>query len=97
MIATIRHDWTLAEILALLELPLHELLFRAHTIHRQHFDPRDAVMILNSMCLWDHACRAFGAEMAKTLIFVNTAEFLPGNPCRILGLPARLGPALLAV
>lgn len=60
-------------------------------VMRQHFDPRDAVMILNSMCLWDHACQAFGSEMAKTLIFVNTAEFLPGNPCRILGMPARLG------
>lgn len=60
-------------------------------VMRQHFDPRNAVMILNSMCLWDYACRAFDSEMARTLIFVNTAEFLPGNPCRILGLPVRLG------
>jgi len=62
-----------------------------HDVMRRHFDPRNAVMILNSMCLWEYACRAFNSEMAQTLIFVNTAEFLPGNPCRILGLPARLG------
>jgi biotin synthase len=36
---TIRHDWTLEEIQALLDLPFNDLLFQAQGIHRQHFDP----------------------------------------------------------
>ena len=34
MTLTIRHDWTIAEIQALLELPLMELLWQAQTVHR---------------------------------------------------------------
>jgi len=34
-----RHDWTLDEIRALFELPFNDLLFRAQTLHREHFDP----------------------------------------------------------
>jgi biotin synthase len=37
--APIRHDWTLDEVWALARLPFNELLFRAHSVHRQHFDP----------------------------------------------------------
>jgi biotin synthase len=37
----VRHDWTRAEIGALFDLPFPELLFRAQTIHRQHFDPTE--------------------------------------------------------
>ncbi|MDR0672592.1 MAG: biotin synthase BioB [Zoogloeaceae bacterium] len=33
-----RHSWTVAEILALYELPFMDLLWRAQSIHRQHFD-----------------------------------------------------------
>jgi biotin synthase len=34
----IRYDWTRAEVLALLALPFPELMFRAQTVHRAHFD-----------------------------------------------------------
>jgi biotin synthase len=34
----LRHDWTAAEIEALFELPFADLLFRAQTVHRRHFD-----------------------------------------------------------
>jgi biotin synthase len=37
--APIRHDWTVAEVRALIDLPFPELLFRAQTVHRAHFDP----------------------------------------------------------
>ena len=37
----IRHDWTRDEARALLDLPLTELLFRAATVHRTHFDPAE--------------------------------------------------------
>jgi biotin synthase len=36
-----RHDWTLAEIEALFELPFTELVFRAAEIHRAWFDPTE--------------------------------------------------------
>jgi biotin synthase len=39
--ACIRHDWTRAEVLALLRLPLPELMFRAQSVHRVHFDPAE--------------------------------------------------------
>jgi biotin synthase len=34
-----RHDWSRDEVLALFALPFTELLHRAGTVHRQHFDP----------------------------------------------------------
>jgi biotin synthase len=34
----LRHDWTRDEVQALFELPFNDLLFRAHTVHRTHFD-----------------------------------------------------------
>ncbi|CAG0944262.1 biotin synthase [Gammaproteobacteria bacterium] len=40
----IRNDWTLDEVWALASLPFNDLLFRAHSVHRQHFDP-NAVQI----------------------------------------------------
>jgi biotin synthase len=39
--ATPRHDWTLAEIEALFDLPLTELVFRAAAVHRRWFDPAE--------------------------------------------------------
>ena len=39
MTVDIRHDWTSREVLALFELPFAELIFRAQTLHRKHFDP----------------------------------------------------------
>lgn len=35
----IRHDWTRDEVLSLFSLPFNDLLFQAHTLHRQHFNP----------------------------------------------------------
>ena len=35
----VRHDWSRSEVEALLALPLPELLYRAATAHRLHFDP----------------------------------------------------------
>lgn len=39
MSAVIRHDWRAEELHALFDLPLPELLFRAASVHREHFDP----------------------------------------------------------
>lgn len=34
----VRHDWTREEALAIHDMPLMDLLFRAQTVHRRHFD-----------------------------------------------------------
>ena len=36
-----RHDWTLAEVEALFDLPFTELVFRAAEVHRRWFDPTE--------------------------------------------------------
>ena len=43
-VQSVRHDWTLAEIKALFELPFNDLVFQAQTAHRANFDP-NAVQI----------------------------------------------------
>ncbi|HYM85780.1 MAG TPA: hypothetical protein VET30_03495, partial [Pseudoxanthomonas sp.] len=37
----IRHDWQSSELLELFELPFPELLHRAASVHRQHFNPAE--------------------------------------------------------
>ena len=37
----VRHDWTREEVRTLFALPLTELIFRAQTVHRLYFDPRE--------------------------------------------------------
>lgn len=36
--AVTRHDWTLAEVTALLQQPFNDLIFHAQTVHRRHFN-----------------------------------------------------------
>src|SRR5437764_5575695 len=40
----LRHDWTRAEVRALFDLPFPELIFRAQSVHRMHFDPTEVQM-----------------------------------------------------
>ena len=38
-VSQVRNDWSRDEVLALFALPFTELLHRAGTVHREHFDP----------------------------------------------------------
>ena len=40
-VSQVRNDWTREEVLALFALPFTELLHRAGTAHRAHFDPTE--------------------------------------------------------
>ena len=40
-VSPLRHDWQRAEIEALLDLPFTDLLHRAASVHREHFDPAE--------------------------------------------------------
>lgn len=51
----IRHDWRKDEVLALFDLPFNELLFKAHSLHRQHFDP-NAVQISTLLSIKTGGC-----------------------------------------
>ena len=51
----IRHDWTLDEIQALLDLPFADLLFQAQGIHRAHFDP-NRVQVSTLLSIKTGAC-----------------------------------------
>lgn len=53
--ADLRHDWSREEILALYELPLLELVYRAAGVHRQHFDPQ-AVQVSTLLSIKTGAC-----------------------------------------
>jgi biotin synthase len=37
----LRHDWQLDEVQALYALPFNDLIFKAQTVHRTHFDPNE--------------------------------------------------------
>jgi biotin synthase len=51
----IRHDWSLAEVQALFALPFNDLLFRAQSVHRRHFDP-NAVQVSTLLSIKTGAC-----------------------------------------
>lgn len=51
----IRHNWTVDEAQALLSLPFNELLFRAQTIHRRHFNPNE-VQVSTLLSIKTGAC-----------------------------------------
>jgi len=50
-----RHDWTLEEVQALFDLPMNDLLFKAHSIHRENFDP-NAVQVSTLLSIKTGAC-----------------------------------------
>src|SRR5690349_18147338 len=50
-----RHDYRLDEIRAIHDLPLTELVFRAHTIHRQHHAP-DEVQLCTLLSVKTGGC-----------------------------------------
>jgi biotin synthase len=51
----IRHDWTLDEIEALLDLPFSDLIFTAQGVHREHFDP-NRVQVSTLLSIKTGAC-----------------------------------------
>ncbi len=51
----IRHDWHLDEIKQLLELPFNDLLFRAHSVHRQQFNSNE-IQISSLLSIKTGAC-----------------------------------------
>ena len=53
--STIRHDWAIDEIVALLEQPFIDLVYQAQRVHREHFDPH-AVQVSSLLSIKTGAC-----------------------------------------
>ena len=52
---SIRTDWTVTEVAGLFALPLHDLLYQAHQLHRTYFDPAE-VQISTLMSIKTGGC-----------------------------------------
>ncbi|AVP96879.1 biotin synthase BioB [Ahniella affigens] len=55
MPAPLRNDWTRDEVLALFALPFNDLIFRAQTVHREHFDANE-VQVSTLLSIKTGAC-----------------------------------------
>jgi len=87
---TIRHDWTVDEIVALHNLPLLELVGRANGVHRAYHDPNEVqkaslLSIKTGGCPEDCAYCSQSARHAE--VSLTRESFL--NPEKVVGLAAR--------
>jgi biotin synthase len=71
-----RCDWSLAEVEALLALPLNDLLYSAHSVHRAHFDP-NAVQVSTLLSIKTGACPEDCAYCPQSIRF---ATDVPTHP-----------------
>ena len=75
----IRHDWSVDEIETLFELPLNDLLFRAHSIHRENFDP-NKVQVSTLLSIKTGACPedcGYCSQSAKNDTSLEREKLLP--------------------
>ncbi|WP_448549861.1 biotin synthase BioB [Thalassotalea fusca] len=53
--ANVRHNWTTKEVQALFDLPFNDLMFKAQTVHRQHFNANE-VQVSTLLSIKTGAC-----------------------------------------
>ena len=74
-----RQAWTVEAVLALFELPFNDLLHRAHTVHRQHFDA-NTVQLSTLLSIKTGGCPedcAYCPQSARYRTGVEASELLP--------------------
>jgi biotin synthase len=74
-----RHDWTVEEIEGLFALPFNDLLFRAQTIHREHFDANQ-VQVSTLLSIKTGACPedcGYCSQSAKNDTGLEREKLLP--------------------
>ncbi|MBD3881256.1 biotin synthase BioB [Phormidium tenue FACHB-886] len=72
----IRHDWTAAEILELLQLPLLDLVYRAQTMHRQH-NPHNAIQLATLLSVKTGGCSENCAYCPQSAHYETNVEKQP--------------------
>ena len=90
-VQSVRHDWTLDQIKTLFEQPFNDLLFRAQTTHREHFDP-NAVQISTLLSIKTGACPedcAYCPQSAKYDTGLERERLLPLDEVRSAAMNAR--------
>lgn len=76
---TIRHDWALAEIEALLDQPFNDLIFAAQTLHRAHFDP-NRIQMSSLLSIKTGACAedcGYCSQSAKHATDLEAEKLMP--------------------
>ncbi|WP_260292737.1 biotin synthase BioB [Sedimenticola hydrogenitrophicus] len=76
---TPRHDWSLDEIEALLNLPFNDLLFQAQSVHRQRFDP-NKVQVSTLLSVKTGACSedcGYCSQSARHATDLEKEKLLP--------------------
>ena len=74
-----RHDWKIDEIEALLALPFNDLLFRAQSVHRAHFDPNE-IQVSTLLSIKTGACAedcAYCSQSARHDTGLDRERLLP--------------------
>jgi biotin synthase len=75
----LRHDWGLEEIESLLDQPFNDLIFRAQSIHRAHFDPNQ-VQVSSLLSIKTGACAedcGYCSQSAKHATGLEAEKLLP--------------------
>lgn len=76
---TLRHDWTVGEIEALLAQPFNDLLFAAQQVHREYFDP-NRIQISTLLSIKTGACPedcAYCPQSAHHHVELEAERLLP--------------------
>ncbi|MCW8923277.1 MAG: biotin synthase, partial [Gammaproteobacteria bacterium] len=79
--SNLRHDWTMQEITALFDLPFNDLLFQAHSLHREHFDPNH-VQVSTLLSIKTGACPedcSYCSQSARNKAKIERERLLPLN------------------
>jgi biotin synthase len=77
--APLRHDWTRAEVLALMATPFADLLARAQAVHRAHHDP-NAVQVSTLLSIKTGGCPedcAYCPQAARYATGVEAEKLMP--------------------
>ena len=77
----LRHDWPLSEVQSLFELPMNDLLYRAHTVYRKFFNPNE-VQISQLLSIKTGACPedcAYCPQSARFDTGLESRALLPLN------------------
>ena len=79
MTTAIRHDWEIAEIEALFDLPFNDLVHRAQSVHRAHFDPNE-IQVSTLLSIKTGACSedcGYCSQSAKHDTGLEREKLLP--------------------
>ncbi len=77
--SSLRHDWTMQEITALFDLPFNDLLFQAHSLHRENFDPNH-VQVSTLLSIKTGACPedcSYCSQSARNKAKIERERLLP--------------------